>query len=81
MVVLKEGDLVPNKGEDLNWLEIANIILKSRMNQEVHVWVCEEQGVKVFLLTRLPVLLLSSKNFINLNSQFWYFIFKHIPNN
>jgi hypothetical protein len=34
-------------------LLIANIILKSRMNREVHVRFCEEQGVKVPLLTRL----------------------------
>ncbi len=27
-------------------LLIANIILKSRMNREVHVRFCEEQGVK-----------------------------------
>ena len=30
-----------------------NVLLKSRMNREVHVRFCEEQGVKVPLLTRL----------------------------
>ena len=34
-------------------LLIASIILKSRMNREVHVRFCEEQGVKFPLLTRL----------------------------
>ena len=34
-------------------LLIASIILKSRMNREVHVRFCEEQGVKSPLLTRL----------------------------
>src|SRR5215211_7469952 len=36
-------------------LLIENIILKSRMNREVHVRFCEEQGAKSPLLTRLPV--------------------------
>ena len=30
-----------------------NVFLKSRMNREVHVRFCEEQGVKVPLLTRV----------------------------
>ena len=34
-------------------LLIAHTILKSRMNREVHVRFCEEQGVKFPLLTRL----------------------------
>jgi hypothetical protein len=34
-------------------LLIENVFLKSRMNQEVHVRFCEEQGVKIPLLTRL----------------------------
>jgi hypothetical protein len=36
-------------------LLIENVFLKSRMNQEVHVRFCEEQGVKSPLLTRLAV--------------------------
>ena len=39
--------------ECMPMLLIANIILKSWMNREVHVQFCEEQGVKVPLLTRL----------------------------
>ncbi|MDX2047798.1 MAG: hypothetical protein SFU87_13490, partial [Chitinophagaceae bacterium] len=39
--------------ECLPGLLIANIILKSRMNREVQVRFCEEQGVKSPLLTRL----------------------------
>ena len=39
--------------ECLPGLLIANSILKSRMNREVHVRFCEEQGVKSPLLTRL----------------------------
>jgi hypothetical protein len=35
-------------------LLIERSILKSRMNREVHVRFCEEQGVKLPLLTRLP---------------------------
>src|SRR5450759_2165446 len=37
-------------------LLIAHTILKSRMNREVHVRFCEEQGVKFPLLTRLAAL-------------------------
>jgi hypothetical protein len=39
--------------ECLSCLLIAHIILKSRMNQEVHVPFCEEQEVKFPLLIRL----------------------------
>jgi len=34
-------------------LLIDNVVLKSRMNREVHVRFCEEQGVRSPLLTRL----------------------------
>ena len=39
--------------ECMPMLLIVNIILKSRMNREVHVRFCEELGVKFPLLTRL----------------------------
>ena len=42
-------------------LLIERSILKSRMNREVHVRFCEEQGVRIPLLTRLAVVLLSRK--------------------
>jgi len=39
--------------ECMPMLLIANASLKSRMNRAVHVRLCEEQGVKSPLLTRL----------------------------
>ena len=45
--------------ECMSCLLIVNIILKSRMNREVHVRFCEEQGVNPPLLTRLAVCCIS----------------------
>ena len=42
--------------ERMPCLLIAHIILKSRMNREVHVRFCEEQGGKFPLLTLLGAL-------------------------
>ena len=49
-------------------LLIETRILKSRMNREVHVRFCEEQGVKFPLLTRLRVRL-NENEFIYLSSN------------
>jgi len=52
-------------------LLIERSILKSRMNREVHVRFCEEQGVKFPLLTRLcAVLLLRGNNSYDSSKRF-----------
>ena len=52
-------------------INLENVFLKSRMNREVHVRFCEEQGVKIPLLSRLVAGFL-------LVSRFLSFQFHHL---
>lgn len=52
MSVVAYVSVVADDGS-LGKVYIAHIILKSRMNREIQVRFCEEQGVKFPLLTRL----------------------------
>ena len=58
-------------------LLIEQRILQSRMNREVHVRFCEEQGVKFHLLTRLAALIHRNfgSSFLNDYVASFYYIF------
>src|SRR2546425_13378536 len=58
-------------------LLIAHIILKSRMNREVHVRFREEQGVKSPLLTRLVAVLSHSNRYYIDLKEIDAFVFSH----